>query len=100
MVSENHDEPLRGQYNEQGEWVGCLSDDGATEIDMTRAGELEGPAGPITIHNCRTIHGSRPNDSAIGRPLLLNVYAAVDAFAYLITYQAQLVSQCGPYSSK
>ena len=82
VVSGSHDEPLRDQYNEKGEWVGCLSDDDAAEIDMSRVSELEGPAGSITIHNCRTIHGSRPNDSATGRPLLLNVYAAADAFAY------------------
>ena len=41
-----------------------------------------GPAGSVTIHNCRTIHGSRPNLSDFGRPLLLNVYSAADAFTY------------------
>ena len=82
VVSGSHDQPLRDQYNEEGEWIGRLSDDDAAEIDTSRVRQLEGPAGSITIHNCRTIHGSRPNGSAIGRPLLLNVYAAADAFAY------------------
>ena len=36
----------------------------------------------MTIHNCRTIHGSKPNTSDRPRPLLLNVYAAADAFPY------------------
>ena len=82
VVSGSHDEPLRDQYNDEGEWVGCLSDEDVAEIDMSRVMELEGRAGSITIHNCRSIHGSRPNHSAIGRPLLLNVYAAADAFPY------------------
>ena len=41
-----------------------------------------GPAGSVTIHNCRTIHGSKPNDSDHGRPLLLNTFSAADAFTY------------------
>ena len=46
------------------------------------AAELTGPAGSITIHNCRVVHGSRPNQADAGRPLLLNVYSAADAFPY------------------
>ena len=39
-----------------------------------------GPAGSLTIHNCRTVHSSARNESDLGRPLLLNVYSAADAF--------------------
>ncbi len=84
VVSGSHNDGLLDQYNDEGEWVGCLSDADAAEIDMSRVRDLEGPAGSITIHNCRTIHSSRPNNSPISRPLLLNVYAAVDAFAYTV----------------
>jgi len=49
---------------------------------MSRAVYLEGPAGSLTIHNCRTIHGSRPNQSDKARPLLLNVYSSADALPY------------------
>ena len=34
-----------------------------------------GPAGTITVHNCRTVHGSAPNRSDRARPLLLQTYA-------------------------
>ena len=34
------------------------------------------------MHNCRTVHGSAPNRSDRPRPLLLQTYAAADAFAY------------------
>ena len=43
---------------------------------------LEGPAGSVTIHNCRTLHYSKANWSEIPRPLLLNVYSAADAMPY------------------
>ncbi len=48
---------------------------------------LPGPAGSITVHNCRTVHGSPPGagrseGNVPGRPLLLNAYTSADAFAY------------------
>lgn len=44
---------------------------------------LDGPAGSITLHNCRTLHYSAANHSEIARPLLLNVYSSADAFPYV-----------------
>jgi hypothetical protein len=41
-----------------------------------------GPAGTITVHNCRTVHGSSQNLSNRERPLLLQTYAPSDAFTY------------------
>jgi hypothetical protein len=46
------------------------------------ADHLTGPAGSVTVHNCRVVQGSKPNLSDVGRPLLVNVYAAADAFPY------------------
>jgi len=54
----------------------------AATIDDTKAALLTGPAGSITVHNCRTVHGSPPSAVTDGRPLLLNAYASADAFAY------------------
>ena len=81
VVKGSHDGPLHDQYSGN-EWTGCLSESDAAAIDPSKIVYLEGPAGSITIHNCRTIHGSKPNVSGKGRPLLLNVYAAADAFPY------------------
>ncbi len=77
-----HKGDLFDQYNLDREWVGALSDEDAARADPGRARYLDGPAGSITIHNCRTIHGSQPNSSDLGRPLLLNVYSSADAFPY------------------
>jgi len=82
VIKGSHDGPLYDQYNTQGEWVGCLSERDEAAIDPGKIVYLPGPAGSITIHNCRTIHGSKPNLSDEGRPLLLNVYASADAFPY------------------
>jgi ectoine hydroxylase-related dioxygenase (phytanoyl-CoA dioxygenase family) len=81
VVKGSHDGPLYDQYVDD-TWTGCLSEADAAAIDPAKIVFLDGPAGSITIHNCRTIHGSQPNTSNLGRPLLLNVYAAADAFPY------------------
>ena len=78
----SHNAPLYNQYNDKGEWTGCLNPEDAATIDMSKAAYLEGPAGSITIHNCRTLHYSRANYSDIPRPLLLNVYSSADALPY------------------
>ena len=82
VVKGSHNGPLYDQYDDKGEWIGCLSDEDAAGLDVSKVVYLDGPPGSVTIHNCRTIHGSRPNNSDEGRPLLLNVYAAADAFSY------------------
>lgn len=63
-------------------WVGCLSDRDLERVDTEGAVFPTGPAGSVTVHNCRTIHGSAPNRSDSQRPLLLQTYSAADAFVY------------------
>ena len=82
VVAGSHGEKLYDQYNKAGQWTGCLADDEAAALDASKIVYLDGPAGSVTIHNCRTIHGSKPNLSEESRPLLLNAYAAADAFPY------------------
>ncbi len=82
VVPGSHLGELYDEYNDKGQWVGCLSDRDLERVPLDTARYLTGPAGSVTIHNCRTIHGSRPNRSDLGRPLLLNVYSSADAFTY------------------
>jgi ectoine hydroxylase len=82
VVPGSHDGPLFDQYNERGEWIGCLSAQDAAKAKVGTAEYLTGEAGSITIHNCRTVHGSKPNLSDVGRPLLLNTLSSADAFPY------------------
>jgi ectoine hydroxylase-related dioxygenase (phytanoyl-CoA dioxygenase family) len=63
-------------------WVGCISDASLARVNVAAAVFPVGPAGSITVHNCRTVHGSAPNRSSRERPLLLQTYSAADAFPY------------------
>ena len=80
----SHLGPVVDQYDEHGNWTGCLKPAEAAAIDMSKVDYLEGPAGSITIHNCRTLHYSKANWSQTPRPLLLNVYSAANAMPYTV----------------
>jgi ectoine hydroxylase-related dioxygenase (phytanoyl-CoA dioxygenase family) len=81
FVSGSHDGPLYDLYDGD-TWVGALDDDAVRTARVDAATYPVGPAGTITVHNCRTVHGSAPNTSDVARPLLLQTYAAADAFSY------------------
>ena len=78
----SHKGVLYDQYNEAGNWTGCLSPEDAGKLETSSAVELPAPAGSLTIHNCRMLHASKPNDSDYGRPLLLNTFSSADAMPY------------------
>src|SRR6266513_159879 len=78
----SHRWKMPSQYDDNGRWVGCLSDHDVAAIDIGKAHYMVGPAGSLTIHNCRTLHGSPANFSDKGRPLLLYVLSSADAFPY------------------
>ena len=72
---------LFDQY-EKDIWRGYIQSADLPDIQAETAIFPTGKAGTVTIHNCRTIHGSYPNHSSHRRPLLLQTYSAADAFAY------------------
>ena len=78
----SHKGPLYDQFNDDGQWVGNLNDEDLASADVSKATYLPGPAGSVTIHNCRVVHGSAQNLSDLGRPLLLNAYSSADAIPY------------------
>lgn len=82
VIDGSHEGPLYDHYDADGRWAGCLSAAAVATLNMARARYLTAPAGALTVHNCRTVHGSPPSESAEGRPLLLNAYAAADATPY------------------
>ena len=79
----SHNGPLYDQYDDDGNWIGELKAREAAALDTSGAVSLPGPAGSVTIHNCRTLHSS-PASKANGRPLLLNAYSSADAFPYTV----------------
>jgi ectoine hydroxylase-related dioxygenase (phytanoyl-CoA dioxygenase family) len=81
FVPGSHLGELFDQYDGDA-WVGCVSEADLARTDVASAVFPVGPAGSITVHNCRTVHGSAPNRSDRERPLLLQTYSAADAFPY------------------
>jgi phytanoyl-CoA hydroxylase len=65
-----------------GAFCGAINPD-ASDIDFGAALPMTGPAGSITVHHARTIHGSAPNRSSRMRRLLLHQYRAADAWPLL-----------------
>ena len=75
-------EPMLSQYGDDGQWTGCLGERDLARLDLSKAVYLTGPAGSLTLHNCRTLHSSPRNMSDQGRPLLLNTLSSADAIPY------------------
>ena len=77
-VPGSHKGPIL-DHHADGRFCGAI-DPEAEGADIDRAVALTGPAGSITIHHARTIHGSAPNRSGKPRRLLLHQYRAADAW--------------------
>jgi ectoine hydroxylase len=82
VIPGSHKGPLYDLYDDSGRWTGHLRDADLDAQTVARAEYLHGPAGSITIHNCRTIHGSAANTSAHSRPLFLTAMTSADALPY------------------
>jgi phytanoyl-CoA hydroxylase len=75
-------------YDHHADGVFCgAMDPGAVDVDFSKAVPCTGPAGSISIHHARTIHGSAVNTSTRSRRLLLFQYRAADAWPLVGTSQ-------------
>ena len=79
VIPGSHDGPLYDLYNESIQWTGNIADKDIPQLDAGSVEYLGGPAGSITVHNCRSVHGSAPNLSPTPRPLFLCAYSAAHA---------------------
>lgn len=66
-------------HHADGYFCGAMDPD-ACAVDFAAAVPLTGPAGSMTIHHVRAVHGSALNRSNRMRRLLLHEYAAADAW--------------------
>jgi ectoine hydroxylase-related dioxygenase (phytanoyl-CoA dioxygenase family) len=78
----SHEGRLYSMYDDAGRWVLRIPEESLAWAGPDLRVPMTGPAGTLVLLNCRTVHGSLRNDSARGRPFLLNVYSAADAFPY------------------
>ena len=81
VIPGSHKGPI---FDHHADGVFCGAMDPARgEVDFRKAVALTGPAGSITIHHARTVHGSATNSSGRPRRLLLHQYRAADAWPLL-----------------
>jgi ectoine hydroxylase-related dioxygenase (phytanoyl-CoA dioxygenase family) len=81
VIPGSHKGPI---FDHHADGVFCGAMDPARgEVDYRKAVPLTGPAGSITIHHARTVHGSATNRSGRPRRLLLHQYRAADAWPLL-----------------
>jgi phytanoyl-CoA hydroxylase len=66
-------------HHADGRFCGAM-DPAHCDIDLSKAVPLMGPAGSMTIHHARLVHGSALNTSNRQRRLLLHEYTAADAW--------------------
>ena len=77
-----HRGPVLDHHDDQGYFCGAI-DPARAELDFSTAVKLTGPAGSITVHHVRLVHGSATNTSGRPRRLLLHQYRAADAWPLL-----------------
>lgn len=63
------------------------------DFDLTKAVTLTGKAGSMTVHHCRTLHGSSPNRS--DRPRLILFYEVAKADAWPILGAVSYIHELG-----
>ena len=84
VFAETHRKKLY-DHHYKGSFIGRINPD-IEELNPKKAISLTGPAGTVTFHHVRTIHGSGLNLTSNKRPLLIFGYAAIDAWP--LTYDS------------
>ena len=79
----SHRGPIFVHRDDAGAWTGSVRDNDVAGLDLRPAVDLTGPAGTVIAINCRTVHGSRCNDTGRVRPVALFVYSSADAFPWM-----------------
>ena len=75
----SHRGPIHNHHNDKDIFAGTM-DLAACGLDIRDAVKLKAPAGSISIHHGRIVHGSAPNRSARDRGVIFYEMMAADAF--------------------
>lgn len=99
-VPGTHRGPVWSHHSADGRFCGAI-DPKEIEAEIARAVPLMGPAGSMSFHHVRTLHGSAQNVSTRSRNLLLYEVAAADAWPLkgvpdLAEFDSRLLEGSGP----
>ena len=86
VVPGSHRGPIY-DHHVAGSFAGAMDPASCDGLSLSRSVALTAPAGSMTIHHVRTVHGSRTNTSDRPRRLLLFGYAAADAWPLVASVQ-------------
>ncbi|MEM8987596.1 MAG: phytanoyl-CoA dioxygenase family protein [Pseudomonadota bacterium] len=89
-VPGTHRGPAYDHNGEDGFFVGAI-DAKKTGLDVSKAESLTGPAGSVSFHHVRVVHGSVVNRSDHTRRLLIYACAAADAWPLSGTYTPRII---------
>ena len=81
IISGSHKKKVFSHYNNS-VWAGDINENEINKINLDKKKVLKGGAGSVTVHNYRTIHGSKPNNSKTARPLMLYVLSSGDSVPF------------------
>ena len=84
-----HTGPTYDHHGPDGHFCGAM-DPVTCGLDFSKAVPCEGPAGSVSFHHVRTVHGSAQNTSNRSRGLLLYEMMAGDAFPLMATGKTDL----------
>jgi len=82
VIPGTHRDEIFNHHGSDGYFFGAIDPETAA-LDFNQAVACEGPAGSVTFHYARTVHGSAQNTSDRARGLLLYELMAADAYPLL-----------------
>lgn len=82
VIPGSHKGVTYDHHGPDGHFCGAMDPD-TCGVDFSKAVACEGPAGSVSFHHVRAIHGSAQNTSTRSRGLLLYEMAAADAYPIL-----------------
>ncbi len=82
VIPGSHRGQVYDHYDDAENWLGYISSSEINKVPLNQAKQLIGPAGSVSAHHCVTVHGSKPNLSAKGRPALILGFNAADSIPY------------------
>lgn len=87
VIPGSHKGPTYDHHDAEGYFCGAM-DPEASGVDFSRAVACEGPAGSVSFHHVRAVHGSAQNISTRSRGLLLYEFSAADAYPLMAAGKA------------
>jgi ectoine hydroxylase-related dioxygenase (phytanoyl-CoA dioxygenase family) len=87
VIPGSHKGPTHNHHDAEGYFCGSIDLD-TSAVDFARAVACEGPAGSVSFHHVRAVHGSAQNVSTRSRGLLLYEFSAADAYPLMAAGKA------------